>query len=100
MHLQWLPVQHLGHQVLGDCAVAAGELGDEPFGIRMPGQRQHGQPQPGRPALGPLVEQGGHVVGQHDAGRGHEFPGLLLGEAQLRHADLGQLPGQPQPVQA
>ncbi len=27
MHLRWLPVQHLGHQVLGDRPVAARELG-------------------------------------------------------------------------
>jgi hypothetical protein len=36
--LRWLPLQHLGHQVLGDRAVAAGELGDEPFGVGVPGE--------------------------------------------------------------
>ena len=34
-----LPLQHLGHQVLGDRAVAAGELGDEPFRVGVPGER-------------------------------------------------------------
>jgi hypothetical protein len=33
-----LPLQHLGHQVLGDRAVGAGELGDEPFGVGVPGE--------------------------------------------------------------
>ena len=100
LYLWWLPVQHLGHQVLGDRTVAAGELGDEPFGVRVPGQGQDGQPQPGRPAFGPLVQRGDDRVGQRDPGGGQQPAGLVLGEAQLRGADLGQLSGQPQLVQA
>ena len=38
LDLRRLPLQHLGHQVLGDRAVAAGELGDEPFGVGVPGE--------------------------------------------------------------
>jgi hypothetical protein len=66
----------------------------------MSGQREHRESQPGRPALGPLVEHGGDVVGQRDPGGGHQLPGLLLGETQLGDADLGQLAGQSQSVQA
>ncbi len=92
---QELSPSRRGHQVLGDGPVAAGELGHETLGIRVPGQREHREPQPGRPALRPLLEHRGHVVGQSDPGSGHELPGLLLGEAQLRGSDLGQLAGQP-----
>jgi hypothetical protein len=95
-----LPLQHLGHQVLGDRTVTAGELGDEPFGIRVPGQGEHGEPQTGRPPLGALVQQAGHMVGQHDSGGAQELAGLGLREAQLRGADLGQFTGEPQLVQA
>ena len=42
----WLTLllQHLGQQVFRHCALAAAELGREPFRVRMPGQRQRGQP--------------------------------------------------------
>ena len=52
-----LPVEHLGQQVFRHRPLAAGELGREPVRIRVPGQRQRRQPQPRRPALGPLVQQ-------------------------------------------
>jgi len=100
LHLRWLPVQHLSHQVLRDGPVAAGELGDEPFGVRVSGEGQDGQPQPGRPAFGAVVQRGDDRVGQRDPGGGQQLAGLVLGEAQLRGTDLDQLPGQPQPVQA
>jgi len=100
LHLRRLPIQHLGHQVLGHRTVVARELGHEPFRVRVPVEGQDGQPQPGRPAFGPLVQHGQHRVGQREPGSGQELTGLVLGEAQLRGADLGQLPGQPELVQA
>ena len=78
LDLRRLPVEHLGHQVLGDGAVAAGELGDEPCGVGVPGEGQDGEPQPGCPALGPLVQHRGRVVGQRDSGGGEELAGLVL----------------------
>jgi len=40
------------------------------------------------------------MLGQRDSGGGEELAGLVLGEAQLRGADLSQVTGQPQLVQA
>ena len=78
-----LPLQHLGQQVLRHRALAAGELGREPVRIRVPGQRQRGQPQPRRPALGPLMQQPQRRVGQLYPGRLEQRPLLLPGEAQV-----------------
>ena len=69
-------------------------------GSECAGEGQHGEPQPGRPALGPLMQHRGHGRGQRDSGDRQELAGLVLGEAQLRGADLGQVTGQPQLVQA
>ena len=57
-HLFGLALEHLGQQVVGDGSLAAGELGDEPLGVGMAGERQRGQPQPRRPALGAGVQLG------------------------------------------
>jgi hypothetical protein len=46
------------------------------------------------------MQHRGHVLGQRDPGGGQELTGLVLGEAQLPGADLGQVTGQPQLVQA
>ena len=59
-----LPVQHLGQQVLRHRPLAAGELRREPLRIGVPGQRQRRQPQPRRPALGPLHQQRQRRAGQ------------------------------------
>ncbi len=65
----------------------------------MPGQRQCGQPQPGRPALGPLVQQRQRRLGQLHPGSAQQFPRLIRGEPQIGRAELGQLPLQAQPVE-
>ena len=95
-----LPLQHLGQQVLRDRALAAGELGREPVRIRVPGQRQRRQPQPRRPALGPVIQPGQRRIGERYPRRREQRPRLLQGEAQVGRADLGELALQPQPVQA
>ena len=95
-----LPLEDLGHQVLGDRALAAAELGREAFRIGVPGQRQRGQPQSRRPALGPAVQQVQRGVGQRHPGRIQQRPRLGPAEPQIIRADLGELPGQAQPVQA
>jgi hypothetical protein len=46
------------------------------------------------------MQHRGHVLGQRDSGGGEELAGLVLGEAQLGGADLGQVTGQPQLMQA
>ena len=98
-HLLPLPVQHLGQQVLRHRPLTAGELLGEPLRIGVPGQRQRGQPQPGRPPLGPLVQQGQRRLSQFHPGSPQQFPRLPEREPQIGCAQLGQLPLQPQPVQ-
>ena len=66
----------------------------------MPGQRQHRQPQPGRPPLGPLIQQHQGRLGQLHPGLLEQRPRLTQGEPQILRPELGQLPLQPQPVQA
>ena len=67
----------------------------------MPGQRQRRQPQPRRPALGPVVQQG-QRCGRTAVSRppSNSARASATGEAQVGRADLGELPRQPQPVQA
>ena len=67
LDLRRLAFEHLGEQVFGDEALAAGELGDEPFGVGVAGQGERREPQARDPPLGPLVQQRGPGVGQHDA---------------------------------
>ena len=52
-----LAFKHLGDQVLGDGAVAAGELGDEPLRVGVADQRERREPQARDPPFGPLVQQ-------------------------------------------
>ena len=95
-----LAVQHLGEQVLGDGAVAAGELGHEPLGVGVTGQRERRQPQARGPPLGPLVQQRRPSLGQRDPRGVQELAGFALGKAQVGCADLGQLAGQAELMQA
>ena len=62
-------------------------------------QRQGGQPQPGRPALGPRMQQREGRLRQLHPGRGEQLPGLIESEPEVGRADLGDLAFQPQPVQ-
>src|SRR5262249_56899112 len=96
-NLFWLPVQHLGQQVLRHRPLGPGELGRQPPRVGVPGQRQRGQPQPRRPPLGPRHQR--RRVGQVHPGRSEQLSRLGHGEPQVRLADLGQLPPHPQPVQ-
>jgi MFS family permease len=97
-HRLGLPVQHLGQQVFGHRPLGPGELRRQPPRIGVPGQPQRGQPQPRRPALGPLHQP--RHLGQVHPSRLEQLPRLGHGEPQIRLADLGQLALQPQPVQA
>jgi hypothetical protein len=46
-----------------------------------------------------LVQRRGRGIGQVDPGAYEQFPRLVLGEAQIAGADLGDVVGKPQPVQ-
>ena len=84
-----LALQHLGEQVLGDRAVAAGELRHEPFGVGVTSQRERRQPQARGPPFGPLVQQRRPGCGQRDPRGVEQLAGFALGEAQICCADLG-----------
>jgi hypothetical protein len=88
-HLLALPVQHLGQQVLGHRTLAAGELRREPLRIGVPGQRQRGQPQTGRPPFGPLVQHRQRGPGQLHPGGLEQPSRLFSGKPQIIGADLG-----------
>ena len=86
-----LALQHLGEQVLGDRAVAAGELRHEALRVGVTGERDRRQPQARGPPFGPLVQQRRPGLGQRDARGLEQLAGFALGEAQICCADLGQL---------
>ena len=90
--------QHLRHQVARHGAFAAGELGDEPLGIRVSGHRDDGQAQPGRPALGPFVESRRSLVGQEDAARPDHWR-VSSGEKRRSPARISIGAFEPEPVQ-
>ncbi len=79
-------------QVIGDLPVIAGERGHESLPVGLIPKRQRGQPQPGRPALGPLPQQ--RHLGRLEVEREgvvQQRPGLRVAEAKLRGADLQDL---------
>ena len=86
-----LALQHLGEQVLGDRAVAAGELRHEALGVGVTSQGERRQPQARGPPFGPLVQQRRPGCGQRDPRGFEQLAGFALGEAQVCCADLGQL---------
>jgi hypothetical protein len=85
-------LEHLFGQEVQDVPVAAGERGREPGGIVLPAQRQAGQLQAGRPALGPRGQRRHRGFRQGHAGYGRLLPQqrrrLVRGEPQLRGAQL------------
>ena len=86
-----LAVQHFGEQILGDRAVAAGELRDETLRVGMPGQGDRREPQARGPPFRPLVQQRRPGLRQRDTRGIEKLACFALGEAQIRRADLGQL---------
>ena len=54
-----LSLEDLGQQVVRHRPLAAGELGDEPLGVRVTRERHRGEPQARDPPLGPCQEHGG-----------------------------------------
>ena len=85
-------VQHLGRQVVGHQAVPAGEGGHERRRVGPVAQRQPGQLEPGRPALGALDQRRHLRVGQAQPHATAQERGRLLdAESQVGGAQLGEL---------
>ena len=95
-----LLLEHLLGQVVQDVPVAAGERGHESSGILVSAQRQRGQLQPGRPALGPRRQRRHRRIRQGPRRVLEQLPGLRGREPQLGLAYLGQLAAGPQPGQS
>ncbi len=90
-----LAVQHLGDQVLGDRAVAAGELSDETLRVGVISQGERREPQTRGPPFGPQVQQRRPGIGQRNTRGIEKLAGFALAEAQICRPDLGQLACEP-----
>ena len=97
--LRGQPVDHFVQQVRGHGVVVTGERIDEAGGVRRALQLESGQPQPGGPPLGPLDEPADVHGVQIDPEPVEQGAGLVLAEGEVGRPDLGQHPGQAQPVQ-
>ena len=98
-HLVGLPLEHLGQQVLGDGALAAGELGDEPLGLGMPASESAASRSP---AAQPSVRAWSSDTPWSESATpdvGEQLPRLLEREAQIGGPHLGQLAGEAQAMQ-
>lgn len=94
-----LAVEHLVHQVAEDRAVFGAELLHELFRVGMAAHRQGRQPEPRGPALVPLGERRQRGRRQADAVQPEQQSRFGGGEGEIAGPDLGQVPGQPEPVQ-
>ena len=63
LHVAWLTLEHLGHEVFANRPVGARELGYEALRIGVAAERDRRQAQAGRPTLGALVQRGRPGVG-------------------------------------
>ena len=99
-HLRWLALQHLGEEIAGHGPLAAGELGHEALRVRVRGQRDRRQAQTGRPSLGAFVQRAKTDIRQRDAAGPEQGAAFVEREAQIGPAQFGQLPREPQAVQA
>ena len=91
--------EDLPDQVVGDRAVVAGELVEERVAVGGPGERECGQPQPGDPAAGALVQGVDLGGGEAQTGSFEQGGRLGGGEAQPVRAKLAQPAGEAQPGQ-
>ena len=97
--LRWLDVEHLVNQVAGQGAVLGHQLLDEQVRVGMGDQRYRGQAETGGPALGSPVQALQRVLPQRPAVLLQQQAGLIEAEREVAGAYLGQLSGQPVPVQ-
>ena len=94
-----LGVEDLFHQVAGDGAVLSRELLDELRRVGMPFQRDRGQAQARRPALGPPGQRLHGRIRQGDAVLGEQQRGLAHAEGQVAGPDLAEFAAYPVAVQ-
>ena len=98
-HVRGLAGEHFVEQVVGYGPLTARELGDEASRIRMTGERERGQTQPGSPALSAAMELGQAVVVETDMRRLEHVARLGEVEPQIGLANLRELTGQAQSVE-
>ncbi len=97
--LRRLPAEHLGDQV-GQRVLLPGRAGGQRAALPAVPEREAAEHQTGRPARGPVQHAGDGAVRGHGTGHGGEqLAGLVVGEPQVRLADLGQPAAGPQPGQ-
>ncbi len=94
-----LAAEHLVEEVVGHGAVVTRKPQQRARRVRLVGERERGQPDPGRPALGPRAKRLDVVVGEAVVGRSDELTAFDRGKGQVRCADLAQLTGQAEPLQ-
>ncbi len=95
-----LALEDLGEQVVRHRTLAAGELGDEPLGVRVTGERHRGEPQARDPPLGPCQEHGGSLRGQLDPRSFEQLPRLFGRQPEVDRTQLGQLAGQAEAMES
>ena len=91
--------EHLAEEVVGHRGVVAGERRDEARGVRVRLQGQRREAQPRGPSLGAQPQLADVRGGELDAGGLEQVGRLGLGEGEVGLADLGQLPGEPEPAE-
>ena len=95
-----MSAQDLLEEVVADEPVASTEAPDEVVGVRAAGQRQRGEVERGRPALGTIDELDERVVRQRDALAGEHLPRLVHAEGEVLGPQLRQVVRDAQPPQS
>jgi len=88
--LLWQAREHLGDQVVGDCSIGAGELGQKTPRLGVSPQRQRRQPHRGGPALGACPQRVDLRVGECQLQPLAQLGGLLAVERELGDTQLGE----------
>ncbi len=91
--------QHLAHQVGRDVACVTTELPDRGADVLPSGKAHLREPQPRRPAAGPLHQSGHVALGEAEPRLLHQLRRLRPVEGQIAGTDLGESPVEPVTVQ-
>ncbi len=95
-----LPVEDLVQQVVRDGPIVARETAQEAGAIRLRGERERGEADPGGPALGAIAQRLDIALGQIGRERLERLAALVHGERELGGPDLGEVVRQAQALQA
>ena len=90
-----LPVENLVQQVVGDRPIVAGETAQKSGPIGLRGERERGEANSCRPALGALAERLDVALGEIGRERLQRLAALVEGERELGGPDLDQVVRQP-----